>query len=35
MSEHDAVDATVRALLAGIAARDIAAIEGLLADRVV
>jgi hypothetical protein len=35
MSEHDAVDATVRALLAGIAARDLAAIAGLLAERVV
>lgn len=35
MSEHDAVDATVRALLAGVAARDLAAIEGLLAERVV
>jgi predicted enzyme related to lactoylglutathione lyase len=35
MSAHDAVDATVRALLAGVAARDLAAIEGLLAERVV
>jgi hypothetical protein len=35
MSEHDAVDATVRALLAGVAARDLTAIEGLLAEGVV
>ena len=35
MPAHDAVDATVRALLAGVAARDLAAIERLLAERVV
>jgi predicted enzyme related to lactoylglutathione lyase len=35
MPEHDVVDATVRALLTGVAARDLAAIERLLAERVV